>query len=105
MSRQTDTHLARALATPEFTERFDARDAAQACRLGLTANISKSDNFIISSPDTVMNRPTMDLIREVFPRVEVRRKLESFETTLLNDKARKVLGYNPTHTWRETIQG
>lgn len=26
MSRQTDTHLARALATPEFTERFDARD-------------------------------------------------------------------------------
>jgi nucleoside-diphosphate-sugar epimerase len=84
---------------------IDARDAAQACRLGLTANISKSDNFIISSPDTVMNRPTMDLIREVFPRVEVRRKLEGFETTLLNDKARKVLGYNPTHTWRETIQG
>jgi nucleoside-diphosphate-sugar epimerase len=82
---------------------IDARDAAQACRLALTADLKGSDNFIITSPDTVMNRPTMDLIRDVFPEVEVRRELPEFATTLLNDKARRVLGYNPAHTWRETI--
>jgi nucleoside-diphosphate-sugar epimerase len=84
---------------------IDARDAAQACRLALTANIKGSESFIITSPDTVMNRPTMDLIREVLPQVPVRRELPEFATPLLNDKARKVLGYNPTHTWRETVQG
>lgn len=82
---------------------IDARDAAQACRLALTADIKGSENFIITSPDTVMNRPTMDLVREVFPTVELRQKLEASATPLLNDKARRILGYNPTHTWRETV--
>jgi nucleoside-diphosphate-sugar epimerase len=84
---------------------IDARDAAQACRLALTADIKGSENFIITSPDTVMNRPTMDLVREVFPRVELRRDLKEFATPLLNDKARRMLGYNPAHTWRDTIRG
>ncbi|HEY7090020.1 MAG TPA: NAD(P)-dependent oxidoreductase [Tepidisphaeraceae bacterium] len=84
---------------------IDARDAAQACRLALTAEIKGHEAFIITSPDTVMNRPTMDLIKEVFPQVPVKRELKEFATPLLNDKARKVLGYNPTYTWRDTIKG
>jgi nucleoside-diphosphate-sugar epimerase len=83
---------------------IDARDAAQACRLSLAADFKGSENFIITSPDTVMNRPTMGLLSEVFPKVSVRRELKGFETPLLNDKARRMLGYNPTHTWRETIE-
>lgn len=83
---------------------IDARDAAQACRLGLAAEVNGSENFIITSPDTVMNRPTMDLIHEVFPAVEVRCGLSQFATPLLNEKARRMLGYNPVHSWRETIR-
>jgi len=82
---------------------IDARDAAQACRLGLTADIKGSENFIITSPDTVMNRPTMDLLKEVFPKVEIRGALNGFDTPLLNDKARRMLGYNPVHSWRDTL--
>jgi nucleoside-diphosphate-sugar epimerase len=83
---------------------IDARDAAQACRLALTASINRSENVIITSPDTVMNRPTMELIREVFPAVPIRRELPEFATTLLNERARRVLGYNPRHSWREVVQ-
>jgi nucleoside-diphosphate-sugar epimerase len=82
---------------------IDSRDAAQACRLALAADVKGSENFIITSPDTVMNRPTMELIHEVFPRVEVRRELKGFDTPLLNDKARQLLGYQPRHSWRDTI--
>lgn len=80
---------------------IDSRDAAQACRLALTAEIAGSENFIISSPDTVMTRPTMELLREVFPDVEVRSPLQGFDTPLVNDKARRLLGYNPQHSWRD----
>jgi nucleoside-diphosphate-sugar epimerase len=81
---------------------IDGRDAAQACRLGLTADVKGSENFIITSPDTVMNRPTMDLLKEIFPNVQCRRQLNGFDTPLLNDKARRMLGYNPIHSWRSS---
>lgn len=76
---------------------------AQACRLGVTADINGSENFIITSSDTVMNRPTMELLKEVFPKVEIRQTLNGFDTPLLNDKARRMLGYNPVHSWRDTL--
>lgn len=79
---------------------IDARDGTQACRLGLGADIKGSENFIITSPDTVMNRPTMELLKEVFPKVPVKRQLEGFDTPLLNEKARSMLGYKPTYSWR-----
>lgn len=82
---------------------IDSRDAAQACRLALTADVKGSENFIITSPDTVMNRPTMALLKEVFPTVGIRREVKDFDTPLLNDKARQMLGYKPTHSWRQTI--
>jgi hypothetical protein len=39
---------------------------------------------------------------EVYPGVEVRRQLGEHETLLCIDKARRVLGYEPEHSWRDT---
>jgi nucleoside-diphosphate-sugar epimerase len=78
----------------------DARDVAQACRLALEAKLSGADQFIIAAADTIMRRPSAELMAESFPAVPVATGIVEFETLLSIDKARRVLGYAPKHTWR-----
>lgn len=79
----------------------DARDVAQACRLALGASVEGSENLIVAAADTVMDRPSRDLMAEVFPNVPVADGLGKFETLLSIDKARRLLGYEPRHSWRD----
>jgi nucleoside-diphosphate-sugar epimerase/MFS family permease len=60
----------------------DARDAAQACRLGLEVSTAGADVFIIAAADTVMERPNKELVGEVFPSVPLRAGSEGNETLL-----------------------
>jgi nucleoside-diphosphate-sugar epimerase len=80
---------------------IDARDGAQAVRLALELETTGMDVFIIASPDTVMRRPNAELLDEVFPGVTRKRQLEANETLLSIEKARRVLGYAPRHSWRD----
>jgi nucleoside-diphosphate-sugar epimerase len=82
----------------------DVRDVAAACRLGLEADITGSQNVIIAAADTVMNRPSRDLLAEVFPDVPVNREISEYGTLLSIDRAKQVLGYVPAHSWRDEIQ-
>jgi nucleoside-diphosphate-sugar epimerase len=82
---------------------IDGRDGAQAIRLALEHQATGVDVFIISSPDSVMSRPTAELAAAVFPGVPVTRELGAHETLLSCDKARRVLGYRPAHSWRDEI--
>jgi nucleoside-diphosphate-sugar epimerase len=78
----------------------DSRDVAQACRLALAADLGGADEFTVAAADTLMQRPSRELMAEEFPGVPVRGELGEFETLLSIEKARRVLGYRPTHTWR-----
>ena len=80
---------------------IDARDGAQAVRRALEHAAPGMDVFVIANADTVMSRSSADLVAEVFPEVEVRRALGEHETLLSIDKARRVLGYEPEHSWRD----
>jgi len=82
---------------------IDARDAAQAVLRGLEHRTPGFETFVIASPDTVMSRPNAELVAEVFPGVEVRGELGVNDTLLSIEKARRVLGYDPKHTWREHV--
>ena len=82
---------------------IDARDVALSCRLALDAPIQGSASFIIAAADTIMNRPSADLLREVYPDVKVAKELGEFETLLAIDKARSVLGFTPAHSWRDEV--
>jgi nucleoside-diphosphate-sugar epimerase len=84
---------------------IDARDGAQAIRRALDHEATGVDVFIISSPDSVMSRPTAELAAEVFPGVPVIRDLGVHDTLLSCDKARRVLGYQPAHSWRDEVGG
>jgi nucleoside-diphosphate-sugar epimerase len=81
----------------------DVRDVAAACRLGLEADVAGSSNVIIAAADTVMNRPSRDLLAEVFPHVPVTGEVSEFGTLLSIDRARDLLGYQPRHSWRDHL--
>ncbi|WP_433317879.1 NAD-dependent epimerase/dehydratase family protein [Micromonospora chersina] len=82
---------------------IDARDGAQAVERALAHDRPGADVFIIANADTVMNRSSADLMAEVYPDVEVRGELGEHETLLSIDKARRVLGYEPRHSWRDHV--
>ena len=79
---------------------IDARDSAQAFRLSLEKPITGHEAFIIAASDTVMNRPSRDLLKEVYPQTPLRREIGEFETLLSIDKARRFLGFEPKYSWR-----
>ena len=80
---------------------IDARDAAQSIRLALEAKIKGAEVFIIANADSVMRRDNQGLLKEVFPNVPHKRSFGPNETLLAIDKARAVLGYKPSHSWRD----
>src|SRR3954451_24075642 len=82
---------------------IDVRDAALACRLALDADVDGAASVIIAAADTIMNRPTAELLAERFPDVPVRRELGEFETLLAIDRAREHIGFVPQHSWRDEI--
>ena len=82
----------------------DCRDVAQACRLGLTANATGAEVCIVAAADTVMTRPSADLMAEVFPSVPLTRAVSGHETLLSIDRARRILGYEPTHRWADHVE-
>ena len=80
---------------------IDARDAAQAIRRALEAPFKGADVFVIANSDTVMSRPTSELLTAIFPKVPLKKKLGPNETLLSIDKAKRVLGYEPQHSWHD----
>ena len=80
---------------------IDARDGAQAVQRALENAPAGFDTFIIAAADTVMTRPNAELVAEVFPGVETRTGLDDTRTLLSIDKARRLLGYEPQHSWRD----
>ena len=84
----------------------DERDVAAACRQALAAPaeaVAGSPSFIIAAADTVMNRPSHELMAEVYPSVPYRKTVGEYDTLLSIDKARSLLGYEPQHSWRDNL--
>jgi nucleoside-diphosphate-sugar epimerase len=86
---------------------IDQRDVAQSCRKALeapAAAVEGSPAFIIAAADTVMNRPSAELLAEVYPGVKLTRDVGEHGTLLAIDRAREVLGFSPEHSWRDHVQ-
>jgi nucleoside-diphosphate-sugar epimerase len=81
----------------------DVRDVAAAIWGGLSAPIDDAEVCIVAAEDTVMPRPSSELMAEVYPGVPLRREVEGRETLLAIDRARAVLGYRPQHRWRDHV--
>ncbi len=81
----------------------DARDVAQSVRLSLECGNADADVFIIAAADSIMTQSNRELIDAVFPGVPISAELGNHETMISIDKARRVLGYQPAHSWRTVL--
>jgi nucleoside-diphosphate-sugar epimerase len=79
---------------------IDGRDGAQAVARALEHGKPGFEAFIVANSDTVMSRSSASLAAEVFPNVRVTKELGKHETLLSIDKARRLLGFEPEHSWR-----
>ncbi|MFI6595705.1 NAD-dependent epimerase/dehydratase family protein [Nonomuraea sp. NPDC050536] len=82
---------------------IDHRDVATSCRLALEAPVTGARSFVIAAADTIMNRPSADLMAEVYPGVPIRGDLPEYGTLLSIARARAELGFVPAHSWRDHI--
>jgi len=80
---------------------IDARDGAQAVLKALENAAPGFDRFIIAAADTVMRTPSAELAANGFPGVELKREVTGTESLLSIEKARRVLGYEPQHSWKD----
>jgi nucleoside-diphosphate-sugar epimerase len=81
----------------------DVQDVAQSVERALEADIGGAETFIVAAADTVMKRPTLELMAEVYPDVPVRGELAEHGSLLATDKARRLLGYTPQVSWRTLL--
>jgi nucleoside-diphosphate-sugar epimerase len=79
----------------------DESHVAHSVERALEADIAGAESFIIAAADTVMRRPSRELMAEVFPDVPIRGELAGNDTLLDISKARALLGYDPQFSWRE----
>jgi nucleoside-diphosphate-sugar epimerase len=80
---------------------IDARDGAQAVRRALGYAEPGMHIFLIANADTVMSQSSADLAAMVYPGVAVTKELDTHEAMISIDKARRLLGYEPQHSWRD----
>ena len=80
----------------------DARDVGQACRLCLEADVTGAEIFTIAAADTIMPQPNRELLAKFLPNVPVASSMGEHDALLSIEKARRVLGYAPQHTWRKS---
>ncbi len=79
----------------------DESHVAQSVERALEADLGGAENFIIAAADTVMRRPSRELMAEVYPGVPVADHVSGNDTLLDIRKARDLLAYEPEFSWRE----
>lgn len=67
------------------------------------ADLTDFGHFIIAAADTVVDRPSAELMGEVYPKVRYRPTAGEHDTLLSIDKARRLLGYEPRWSWRDHV--
>jgi nucleoside-diphosphate-sugar epimerase len=79
---------------------IDARDAAQAIRLGLEAKLTGAHVFGIANSNSLMRKSNEEMLDEVFPGTPRKRPIHPNESLISIQKAREVLGYEPQYDWK-----
>jgi nucleoside-diphosphate-sugar epimerase len=79
---------------------IDARDAAQAVRLGLESQLKGWHVFGIANSNSLMRKSNDELLAVVWPGVARKRPLKPNESLISIEKAQRVLGYTPQFDWK-----
>jgi nucleoside-diphosphate-sugar epimerase len=79
---------------------IDVRDGARAVLRAVENGVPGFEAYVIANPDSVMSRSTASLAEEVFPGVPFKTQVDGTGSLYSAEKARRILGFDPQHTWR-----
>ncbi|WP_030526221.1 NAD-dependent epimerase/dehydratase family protein [Phycicoccus jejuensis] len=82
---------------------IDVRDLAQAIDRCLATDGLGFEVFNIANADHSVAATTAELVEQFYDGVEVRREMGEHETFFCIDKAKRLLGYEPQHSWRDVL--
>lgn len=83
---------------------IDTRDAAAAYRLAVEREGLGCVALNIAADDTSMDIKSRDLMVASYPHVtDYRAPLDGYETLFSNEKAKRLLGWQPVHRWRDYV--
>ena len=77
-----------------------ARDAASLTRRALEADLDGHETFWVMADDTTSEVPTAEIADEFYPGVERKRPLTGTESLVSNEKAKRLLDWEPERSWR-----
>jgi nucleoside-diphosphate-sugar epimerase len=77
------------------------KDAASIARRAVEADFDGHEVFWAVAEDTSMDAPSARLAEKVYPDVEHRRTFEDYESLISIEKARRLLDWEPEHSWRD----
>jgi nucleoside-diphosphate-sugar epimerase len=81
---------------------IDGRDGAQAVQKAVEYTKPGFEAFIIANNDSLMRRSNQELLDEVFPNIAKRKEFGENESLLDISKAKRLLGYEPKFSWRDS---
>lgn len=81
---------------------LDMRDAATACWLGLTADVTGAHALYLAAPETLSPYPTEDLLARYLPDVPVRKPLSGRAVPIDTAAITTLLGFVPEHLYEIT---
>lgn len=79
------------------------RDAARACVQSVTVDNDWNGHhrFFLNANDTMLNIPTMEAIKTVYPDVPLNKEFEDFEAPISTQNVTDVIGWAPIYSWRD----
>jgi nucleoside-diphosphate-sugar epimerase len=81
----------------------DVRDAAQACRLGLEADLYGAEVYTITAADSALDRISPELLAQYYPAIPIRNEYQDWASLFSIQKAHHQLGYTPRYSWRDHL--
>ena len=97
------------LDRPELSARVmwvycDVRDLAQGFRLAVENETLANETFFITADEALAHEPLCEMLPRYFPGTEeMARGLTGTSPAVVSTKAKRLLGYQPHHSWREYI--
>ncbi|WP_336330611.1 NAD-dependent epimerase/dehydratase family protein [Haloarcula sp. CGMCC 1.2071] len=79
----------------------DVRDVVDLVEAALTGEVSGHEAFNCVGPDNALGRPLVELMREQYGTVPDDCTVEGDDAAYSTAKATELLGWEPTHSWRE----
>jgi nucleoside-diphosphate-sugar epimerase len=90
--------------SPSFWSYIDVYDLADALRLAAECDLPGHEVMYIASPDNSANRPLAELLRACYGDAVELRELDREDAAGIScAKARRLLGYAPSRSWRDYL--